>query len=186
MNIETYRYVEEEVLNADYNVVVRHSYLPDRAYNPESFLSVLANYPWQEYGYKVGRWQRENFFDGTFLEILGLKYLTWEKKHDTVLLTDLRNGQPVSEVIGMVLSGVEPLRTATELPGPAGTVAGRPPGHPAQTPETQVTAAATRKTGWRRTWNSGSRESARSSPAGAVASDSRSRTVSPRRAPTSL
>lgn len=105
---ETYRYVEEEVLNANYNLVRRHSYVPDRAYNPESFLNVLANYPWQVYGYKVGRWRRENFFDGTFLEILGLKYLTWEKKHDTVLLTDLRNGQPVSEVIGMVLSGVEP------------------------------------------------------------------------------
>lgn len=105
---ETCRYVEERVLNANYSAVVRRSYLPDRAYNPEGFLNILANYPWQEYGYKAGRWRRENFFEHTFLEFFGLKYRTWEKKHDTVLLTDPRDGQPVSEVIGMALSGVAP------------------------------------------------------------------------------
>lgn len=105
---ETYRYVEDEILNAEYNVVLRHSYVPDRVYNKEGFVNILANYPWQEYGYKCGRWRRENMVEGSILEFVGIKFMTWEKKYNTVLLTDPRDGRPISEVTGMALGGVEP------------------------------------------------------------------------------
>ncbi|GDY31990.1 hypothetical protein [Gandjariella thermophila] len=100
---ETRRFVEDNIINAKYNWIMRHSYIPDRAYNKEGIVNILANYPWQEYGYKYGRWQRELFFD----ELPFIPLRTWEKKYQTLLLIDPRDGSPVEEVNGMAKS-VEP------------------------------------------------------------------------------
>jgi hypothetical protein len=94
---ETRRFIEDNILNAKYNVVLRNSYIPDRAFNKEGIVNVLVNYPWQEYGYKYGRWKREIFFT----ELPFIPFRTWEKKHESVLLTSLRDGSPVAEVTGM-------------------------------------------------------------------------------------
>lgn len=75
---ETYRYVEDEILNEKYTKLDRRERM-EFAYDKEGFLNILANYPWQEYGYKYGRWERENFFDGTSLDILPVKWMMWEK-----------------------------------------------------------------------------------------------------------
>lgn len=69
---ETYRYVGDEILNKKYTKLDRRERM-EFAYDKEGFLNILANYPWQEYGYKYGRWERENFFDGTSLDILPVK-----------------------------------------------------------------------------------------------------------------
>jgi hypothetical protein len=104
---ETRRFVEAHVLNAQHNVVVRHSYLADRAYNKEGIVNVLANYPWREFGYKYGRWQRV-----LVVEELGglIPWRSWERKSTTLLLTDPRTGQEVAEVEGL----------ATRVQAPAG------------------------------------------------------------------
>lgn len=107
---ETYRYVEDEILNKKYNALDRRVRVPELVYNKDSFLHVLANFPWQEYGYKYGRWQREGFFEGTNLDFIPLKWMTWERHDGTVLLTHPANGQPVAEVIGQYL----------RITGPAG------------------------------------------------------------------
>ncbi|HVW41304.1 MAG TPA: hypothetical protein VHC18_08135 [Amycolatopsis sp.] len=107
---ETYRYVEDEILNKQYNALDRRVGTPELVYNKDSFLNVLANYPWQEYGYKYGRWQREGVFEGTNLDFIPLKWMSWERRYFTVLLTHPANGQPVAEVAGAGL----------RIDGPAG------------------------------------------------------------------
>jgi hypothetical protein len=96
---ETRRFVEANVLNADYSLVVRKSYLPDRAYNKDGIVNVLANYPWREFGYKHLRWQRV-----PVVEQLGglIPWRAWEKRSTTLLLTDPRSGQEVAEMQGLV------------------------------------------------------------------------------------
>ncbi|HEY2059005.1 MAG TPA: hypothetical protein VGH57_11605 [Amycolatopsis sp.] len=96
---ETRRFVEANVLNAEYSVVVRKSYLPDRAYNKDGIVNVLANYPWREFGYKHLRWQRV-----PVVEQLGglIPWRAWEKRSTTLLLTDPRSGHEVAEMQGLV------------------------------------------------------------------------------------
>jgi hypothetical protein len=95
---DTYRFVEDNILNASYDVLVRHSYIPDRAYNKDGIVNILANYPWQQYGYKYGRWQRV-----LMVEELGglIPWRSWEQKHNSLMLTDPITGQEIAEINGM-------------------------------------------------------------------------------------
>jgi hypothetical protein len=93
---ETYRFVEENILNAKYDLVTRNSWIPDRAYNKEGIVNILANYPWQEYGYKSGQWQRVQVFD------LIIPFREWQQVYETVLLTHPTTGQDVAEINGII------------------------------------------------------------------------------------
>jgi hypothetical protein len=93
---DTYRFVEENILNAKYDLVTRNSYIPDRAYNKEGIVNILANYPWQEYGYKSGRWRRVQVFD------LIIPFREWQQVYEIVLLTHPTTGQDVAEVNGII------------------------------------------------------------------------------------
>lgn len=75
---------------------------PDRAYNKEAIVNILANYPWREYGYKKARWARA-VIDENWLPIR-----TWQKIYKTLLLTDPATGQEIAEVGGNPCPGEEP------------------------------------------------------------------------------
>jgi hypothetical protein len=114
---ETYRFVEEHILNAEYDFVLRHSYIPDRAYNKEGIVNILANYPWQEYGYKYGRWQRV-----LVVEELGglIPWRSWEhERNSPLMLTDPRTGREIAEFQGMVMKAEQPAGTLLFAGDPA-------------------------------------------------------------------
>ena len=96
---DTRDFVEQHILNATYSVVLRNSYIPDRAYNKEGIVNILANYAWQEYAYKCGRWQRRPVFE----HLPFIPWRSWETVHDTILLTRHATGQGIAEVTGLAL-----------------------------------------------------------------------------------
>jgi hypothetical protein len=96
---ETYRHVESSVLNVTYDVVTRRSWIPDRAYNKDGIVNVLANFPWQEYGYKFGRWQRVPVIQE--LPIFQ-SWRSWEKKYHALMITDPATGREIAELTGIV------------------------------------------------------------------------------------
>jgi hypothetical protein len=100
----TRAFVEEHLLNAHYNVVIRHSWVPDRVYNKEGIVNILANFPWREYGYKWGRWRRKPVID----ELPFIPWYDWYEVHETLLLTDPRSGREVNEVNGIVIKAQKP------------------------------------------------------------------------------
>jgi hypothetical protein len=100
---ETRRFVEENILNAKYSWIMQHSYIPDRAYNKDGIVNILANYPWREYGYKCGRWQRELLTQLPFIP-----WRAWEKKHQTLMLTDQTTGREIAELNGMAIRAKSP------------------------------------------------------------------------------
>jgi hypothetical protein len=100
---ETYRFVEEKILDAKYDVVTRNSYIPDRAYNKEGIVNILANYPWHEYGYKSGRWKRV----AVIPELDFIPWREWGQVYETVLLVDPATGLDIAEVNG-IIRRVEP------------------------------------------------------------------------------
>lgn len=56
--------------------------------------NVLACYPWQEYDYKYGRWQRVRaLFD------LGVPRFRWKKTYDTFQLAERGTGRVVGEFV---------------------------------------------------------------------------------------
>lgn len=55
---------------------------------------VLACYPWQEYGYKYGRWQRVR----TLIE-MGFGRYKWAKTYDTFQLVERATGRAVGEFL---------------------------------------------------------------------------------------
>ncbi len=91
---ETYHYVEDNILNAEYDFVTRRSYIPDRAYNKEGVLNVLANYPWVRYGYKVGHWHRQPMF----YELSFLPLKEWAQHSKPLLLIDETTGDELGEM----------------------------------------------------------------------------------------
>jgi hypothetical protein len=68
---------------------------------------LLQEFPWQEYGYKLGRWERADTVFNLF------NHRRWARNREVMQLVDPRGGGPVSE-----------LRDAAgvRLPEPAGTV----------------------------------------------------------------
>jgi hypothetical protein len=73
----------------------------------ERIRHILSVYPWQEYPYRYGRWQRtQRIID------LGFPSFKWARTYDTFQLLDPTTGRPVAEL------------TATDftLPAPAGTL----------------------------------------------------------------
>lgn len=99
---ETRRFVEENILDKKFGMSDRSMKNPDRAYNKEAIVNVLANYPWREYGYKKARWARVKFDE------LWLPVRNWGKSHHTLLLTDPATGAEIAEVGGEVCPGEEP------------------------------------------------------------------------------
>jgi hypothetical protein len=61
--------------------------------------NILAHYPWREYGYKYGRWQKV----GTLLSDITAGE-TWGKVFNAFVLVDLVSGQEVGE---MTAAGVD-------------------------------------------------------------------------------
>ncbi len=55
---------------------------------------LLARYPWQEYAYKAGQWDRR---PGLLFERF-LDYDTWQHDRDAIQLLDPRSGTPVGEL----------------------------------------------------------------------------------------
>jgi hypothetical protein len=56
--------------------------------------NVLLTFPWQEYGYKYGRWQRVRaLFD------LGMERYKWSRTYDTFQLVDRASGRAVGEFV---------------------------------------------------------------------------------------
>lgn len=100
---ETHRFVEEHIVNGSFGRSERFLDFPELPYNKEAIVNILANYPWQEYGYKKGRWARVSF-DEVWLPMLR----TWEKVHHTLLLTHPGTGQEISEVSGLIIPGTSP------------------------------------------------------------------------------
>lgn len=96
---ETRAFVEDRIINARYDFITRHSYLPDRAYNKEGIVNILANFPWREYGYKFGRWRRKPVIS----ELPFIPWYAWEVTYDTLLLTDPNTGQEIAEVNGLAM-----------------------------------------------------------------------------------
>jgi hypothetical protein len=101
---ETRQFVEEHILNASYDFSDRYRKIPELAYNKDGLINVLANFPWQEYGYKKGRWQREPLS----WEVDFLPFRVWEKVYRGFLLSNPATGQEISEVRGAVSSVVPP------------------------------------------------------------------------------
>ncbi|GDY34065.1 hypothetical protein GTS_56980 [Gandjariella thermophila] len=101
---KTRQFVEENIINATYDFSDRYRKIPELAYNREGIVNVLANFPWQEYGYKKGRWQREPIS----WEIDFLPFRVWEKVYRGFLLTDIATGEEISEVRGAVSSVMPP------------------------------------------------------------------------------
>jgi hypothetical protein len=99
---DTRRFVEDNIINATYGMTDRTLKRPDFAYSKEAIVNILANYPWQEYGYKKGRWARIKF-DENWIPIR-----TWQKSYRTLLLTDPATGREIAEVGGDVCPGEEP------------------------------------------------------------------------------
>jgi hypothetical protein len=93
----TRAYVEEHILNAQFNVVTRHSWIPDRVYNKEGIVNVLANYPWQEYGYKYGRWRREQVIS----ELPFIPWRAWAENTAFITLTDPVRGTEIAEMTAL-------------------------------------------------------------------------------------
>lgn len=56
--------------------------------------NVLASFPWQEYSYKYGRWQRV----GALLDLWWERY-KWSKTYDTFQLVDRASGRVVGEFL---------------------------------------------------------------------------------------
>src|SRR6266511_2438365 len=98
---ETYSFVEREIINASYGPLVRRSWIPDRAYNKDGIVNVLANYPWRPYHYKYGRWHRVPFFPN--LPFVRLR--TWAEQYDSILLVDPATRRGLAEVTGIALFG---------------------------------------------------------------------------------
>jgi hypothetical protein len=97
---ETRTFVEEHILNAKFDLVTRHSWIPDRVYNKEGIVNILANYPWQEYGYKYGRWRREL----VAADLPFIPWRTWEENYTFAALTDPVRGAEISEVTAIAYS----------------------------------------------------------------------------------
>jgi hypothetical protein len=93
-NPETRAFVEENIINAKFDVVTRHSWIPDRVYNKDGIVNVLANYPWREYGYKFGRWRREIFVT----ELPFIPWRTWQENYSFMALVDPVRGNEISEM----------------------------------------------------------------------------------------
>lgn len=95
----TRQFVEDTILNASYDVITRNSYIPDRAYNKEGIVNILANFPWRTYTYKFGRWQRIPVLQGhiTFFP----SWRAWEQKFHSIMLTDPDTGRDIAELNGM-------------------------------------------------------------------------------------
>jgi hypothetical protein len=83
------------------------SYMPDQGYNTEGIVNILANYPWQQYDYKYGRWQRKPVLHG--YEFVCPWWKSWEEEYGrVVLLTHSTQGNAIAEMTGMVMLAEKP------------------------------------------------------------------------------
>lgn len=100
---DTRRFVEDNIFNKKFGMSERFLEFPDLPYNKEGIVNILANYPWQEYGYKKGRWARL-MVDDLWLPMIR----TWGKIHHSLLLTHPGTGQEIAEVSGILIPGTAP------------------------------------------------------------------------------
>lgn len=55
--------------------------------------NLLAHYPWHEYAYKYGRWERTDRFLSYFYSVM-----KWAKSYDTFQLIEPASGRPIAEM----------------------------------------------------------------------------------------
>lgn len=94
---ETRHHVEDKIVNAEYTRTQRRLAAIDYSFNAEGIVNILANYPWQEFHYKFGRWQKQSLgYEVDFLPFLR----SWEITYLPLQLLDPRTGAEVSQVTG--------------------------------------------------------------------------------------